>query len=116
MLLPPLQNGSNADSSKNSDDDHHSTVVICNTRDDFVLKQDMCMACGSYGNDEEGKLITCTQCGQCYHGYCVNIKVRLQPIAAYGLNANFLITNIITKPFHINSKTFCYRASPLYRK
>ena len=33
------------------------------------------MSCGSYGDAEEGKLIVCTQCGQCYHPYCANIKV-----------------------------------------
>jgi histone-lysine N-methyltransferase MLL3 len=32
--------------------------------------------CGSVGNDLEGRLIACTQCGQCYHPYCVNVKVR----------------------------------------
>lgn len=34
------------------------------------------MSCGSYGLDEEGRLIVCTQCGQCYHPYCANVKVN----------------------------------------
>jgi len=38
----------------------------------------MCLSCGSYGVGEEGKLIACVQCGQCYHPYCVNIKVPAQ--------------------------------------
>jgi len=61
------------DSSK--DDDHQSTAVICATADEYVLGQDMCMSCGSYGTGEEGQLIVCVQCGQCYHPYCANMKV-----------------------------------------
>ena len=45
--------------------------------DDFVLKQDICVMCGSLGNDLEGRLIVCTQCGQCYHPYCVIVRVSI---------------------------------------
>ena len=31
----------------------------------------MCVSCGSIGVDEEGRLISCSQCGQSYHPYCV---------------------------------------------
>ena len=34
--------------------------------------------CGSLGNDLEGRLICCGQCGQCYHPHCVNVKVSKQ--------------------------------------
>jgi len=44
-------------------------------QDDFVLKQDICVMCGSLGNDLEGRLIVCTQCGQCYHPHCVSVRV-----------------------------------------
>ena len=67
-------NGSQEQNGK--DDDHAFTTVLCSARDHFTLKQDMCLSCGSYGVGEEGKLIACVQCGQCYHPYCVNIKVR----------------------------------------
>lgn len=50
-------------------------IVLCSTKDEFVLSQDMCVMCGSYGQGEEGRLIACSQCGQCYHPYCVAIKV-----------------------------------------
>ncbi len=33
------------------------------------------MSCGSFGLGPEGRLLTCSQCGQCYHPYCVNIKI-----------------------------------------
>ncbi|XP_056329618.1 histone-lysine N-methyltransferase 2C isoform X7 [Danio aesculapii] len=53
----------------------HSTVVIFSSADTFTLKQDMCVVCGSFGQGVEGRLIACAQCGQCYHPYCVNIKI-----------------------------------------
>ena len=33
------------------------------------------MSCGAYGIDDEGRLISCVQCGQSYHPYCVEVKV-----------------------------------------
>ncbi|XP_036452981.1 histone-lysine N-methyltransferase 2C isoform X2 [Colossoma macropomum] len=53
----------------------HSTVVIFSSTDTFTLKQDMCVVCGSFGQGVEGRLLACAQCGQCYHPYCVNIKI-----------------------------------------
>lgn len=53
----------------------HSTVVIFSSADTFTMKQDMCVVCGSFGQGVEGRLIACAQCGQCYHPYCVNIKI-----------------------------------------
>lgn len=35
----------------------------------------MCVVCGSFGQGAEGRLLACSQCGQCYHPYCVSIKV-----------------------------------------
>lgn len=58
------------------DDDPKATTVICSIKDDFMVKQDMCMSCGSLGLGKEGQLISCTQCGQCYHPYCVDVRVR----------------------------------------
>jgi hypothetical protein len=40
----------------------------------FKYYQDICVMCGSLGNDLEGRLICCAQCGQCYHPQCVNVK------------------------------------------
>lgn len=66
--------GGNSTDQGSKDDDHSSTIVLCTAKDQFTLKQDMCLSCGSYGKGEEGKLIACVQCGQCYHPYCVNLK------------------------------------------
>ncbi|XP_028288299.1 histone-lysine N-methyltransferase 2C-like isoform X3 [Parambassis ranga] len=53
----------------------HNTVVMFSTSDHFTLKQDMCVVCGSFGQGAEGRLLACSQCGQCYHPYCVNVKI-----------------------------------------
>lgn len=79
----------------------HNTVVMFSTSDHFTLKQvrrrtrepgavlgrrlscvsvslqDMCVVCGSFGQGAEGRLLACSQCGQCYHPYCVNVKVAV---------------------------------------
>lgn len=72
-LLPVPQGFSTDQSSK--DDDHTATTVICAKSDHYTLLQDMCVSCGSLGREEEGRLIVCSQCGQCYHPYCANVKV-----------------------------------------
>uniref|UniRef100_A0A8C2KDP1 [histone H3]-lysine(4) N-methyltransferase n=1 Tax=Cyprinus carpio TaxID=7962 RepID=A0A8C2KDP1_CYPCA len=53
----------------------HNTVVIFSSTDTFTMKQDMCVVCGSFGQGVEGRLLACAQCGQCYHPFCVNIKI-----------------------------------------
>uniref|UniRef100_A0A8C4N9W2 PHD-type domain-containing protein n=1 Tax=Eptatretus burgeri TaxID=7764 RepID=A0A8C4N9W2_EPTBU len=52
-----------------------NAVVLFSTFDKFTLKQDMCVVCGSFGRGAEGRLLACSQCGQCYHPYCVGIKI-----------------------------------------
>ncbi|XP_069067217.1 histone-lysine N-methyltransferase 2C isoform X4 [Pleurodeles waltl] len=53
----------------------HTTVVLFSSSDRFTLYQDMCVVCGSFGQGAEGRLLACSQCGQCYHPFCVNIKL-----------------------------------------
>ncbi|KAG9510228.1 Histone-lysine N-methyltransferase trr [Fragariocoptes setiger] len=48
-------------------------LVLCSTDDDYILSQDICSKCGSLGKGDEGNLISCIDCGQCYHPYCVNL-------------------------------------------
>lgn len=67
--LKPTQSSSILSSS-----DHRPTVVLCSSKDSHLLSQDICTLCGSVGKSDEGNLIACSQCGQCYHPYCVNIK------------------------------------------
>lgn len=69
-----------ADSSKQIDDEPgtENRLVLCSAKDRFVLTQDICVMCGAIGTDQEGCLISCAQCGQCYHPYCVSVKVTKQ--------------------------------------
>lgn len=67
-----------ADSSKNNSEEEpggENRLVLCSSKDKFVLTQDICVMCGAIGTDQEGCLISCAQCGQCYHPYCVSVKV-----------------------------------------
>lgn len=57
------------------DDANDNRLVLCSAKDKFVLTQDICVMCGAIGTDHEGCLIACSQCGQCYHLYCINVKV-----------------------------------------
>ncbi|XP_033116847.1 histone-lysine N-methyltransferase 2C-like [Anneissia japonica] len=57
------------------DSNMHTTVVLFSSDDKFTYSQDMCVSCGSFGKGAEGRLLTCSQCGQCYHPYCVNIRI-----------------------------------------
>lgn len=50
-------------------------LILCASSDGFVVEQDACAMCGSFGLDMEGRLISCAQCGQCYHPFCANVKV-----------------------------------------
>lgn len=60
-----------------SDDEFgvENRLVLFSAKDKFVFTQDICVMCGALGTDQEGCLISCVQCGQCYHPYCVNVKV-----------------------------------------
>jgi len=62
---------------KRDEGDHHAVSVIVSLDDSFTLKQDMCLNCGSFGrfNDDTNRLLSCSQCGQCYHTYCAGVSV-----------------------------------------
>lgn len=66
-----------SDSTNKADDEPgvENRLVLCSAKDKFVLTQDICVMCGAIGTDQEGCLIACVQCGQCYHPYCVTVKV-----------------------------------------
>lgn len=66
-----------SDASNKTDEEPgvENRLVLCSAKDKFVLTQDICVMCGAIGTDQEGCLISCVQCGQCYHPYCVTVKV-----------------------------------------
>ncbi|OTF74387.1 hypothetical protein BLA29_001518 [Euroglyphus maynei] len=56
----------------NSQDDSgiENKIILCSSKDNYLLSQDVCVNCGSLGQGDEGRLISCAQCGQCYHLFC----------------------------------------------
>ncbi|KAH8398593.1 hypothetical protein KR222_008590 [Zaprionus bogoriensis] len=62
--------GRNLDTDLSSD----KKMFLCSALDKYVLTQDFCVLCGSVGIESDAVLITCAQCGQCYHSYCAGVK------------------------------------------
>lgn len=72
----PSTSGANASSQEadsKQDDSNENKIIICSSKDLFVMSQDVCIMCGSLGKDEEGRLLSCSQCGQCYHPFCAGV-------------------------------------------
>ncbi|TNN82463.1 Histone-lysine N-methyltransferase 2D [Liparis tanakae] len=75
LLSMTTDTGINKEEDDEEDDTMQNTVVLFSNTDKFVLLQDMCVVCGSFGKGAEGQLLACAQCAQCYHPYCVNSKI-----------------------------------------
>ncbi|KAM7404718.1 hypothetical protein PAMP_012040 [Pampus punctatissimus] len=75
LLSMTTDTGINKEEDDDEDDTMQNTVVLFSNSDKFVLLQDMCVVCGSFGKGMEGQLLACAQCAQCYHPYCVNSKI-----------------------------------------
>ncbi|XP_061684594.1 histone-lysine N-methyltransferase 2D isoform X6 [Syngnathoides biaculeatus] len=75
LLSMTTDSGISKEDDDEEDDTMQNTVVLFSNTDKFVLLQDMCVVCGSFGKGAEGQLLACAQCAQCYHPYCVNSKI-----------------------------------------
>ncbi|CAN9516118.1 unnamed protein product [Ophioblennius macclurei] len=75
LLSMTTDTGLSKEEEEEEDDTMQNTVVLFSNTDKFVLLQDMCVVCGSFGKGMEGQLLACAQCAQCYHPYCVNSKI-----------------------------------------
>ncbi|KAK2851390.1 hypothetical protein Q5P01_007666 [Channa striata] len=75
LLSMTSDTGISKEEDDEEDDTMQNTVVLFSNTDKFVLLQDMCVVCGSFGKGVEGQLLACAQCAQCYHPYCVNSKI-----------------------------------------
>ncbi|XP_073175048.1 histone-lysine N-methyltransferase 2D isoform X5 [Lepidochelys kempii] len=73
--LADIDSSPSKEDDEEEDDTMQNTVVLFSNTDKFVLMQDMCVVCGSFGRGAEGHLLACSQCSQCYHPYCVNSKI-----------------------------------------
>ncbi|KAK8388323.1 hypothetical protein O3P69_020366 [Scylla paramamosain] len=61
--------------SAGKEEGEENKLILVSAKDEFCLQQDVCAMCGAFGQDQEGRLIACAQCGQCYHPFCANVKV-----------------------------------------
>ncbi|XP_038138588.1 histone-lysine N-methyltransferase 2D isoform X2 [Cyprinodon tularosa] len=75
LLSMTSDTGLSKEDDEEEDDTMQNTVVLFSNTDKFVLLQDMCVVCGSFGKGMEGQLLACAQCAQCYHPFCVNSKI-----------------------------------------
>ncbi|XP_030410578.1 histone-lysine N-methyltransferase 2D isoform X1 [Gopherus evgoodei] len=75
LALADIDSSPSKEDDEEEDDTMQNTVVLFSNTDKFVLMQDMCVVCGSFGRGAEGHLLACSQCSQCYHPYCVNSKI-----------------------------------------
>nr|DBA32952.1 TPA: hypothetical protein GDO54_000695 [Pyxicephalus adspersus] len=75
LPLADVESSPSKEEEEEEDDTMQNTVVLFSNTDKFVLMQDMCVVCGSFGRGSEGHLLACSQCSQCYHPYCVNSKI-----------------------------------------
>lgn len=64
---------STQESDKQDDSSNENKIILCYSKDNFILTQDVCVMCGSLGKDDEGRLLSCSQCGQCYHKFCAGV-------------------------------------------
>ncbi|XP_033250386.1 histone-lysine N-methyltransferase 2C-like [Drosophila miranda] len=74
IVLPNLSRDRYANRNMDADLTSDKKMVLCSTRDKFTLNQDICVMCGSLGIESDSVMITCAQCGQCYHSYCASVK------------------------------------------
>ncbi|GFY42913.1 hypothetical protein TNIN_142091 [Trichonephila inaurata madagascariensis] len=94
---------------KTEDDDpsDDNKMVLASATDEFVLCQDLCVMCGSFGKGEEGRLIACAQCGQCYHSYCASIKMsKLEKVLNF-LEKKYVTTVVLKKGWRCLDCTVC---------
>ncbi|XP_059575199.1 histone-lysine N-methyltransferase 2D isoform X3 [Alligator mississippiensis] len=75
LALADVDSSPSKEDDEEDEDTMQNTVVLFSNTDKFVLMQDMCVVCGSFGRGAEGHLLACSQCSQCYHPYCVNSKI-----------------------------------------
>ncbi|UJR35706.1 hypothetical protein I4U23_028456 [Adineta vaga] len=75
-----VENVSSQHESIKEDEEHHSVTVLCSSKEVYAVSQDMCVSCGSIGVDEESQLISCSQCGQSYHPYCVGFTKMISRV------------------------------------
>ncbi|XP_017125368.1 histone-lysine N-methyltransferase 2C [Drosophila elegans] len=74
LVLPSISSDRCLNRSMDNDLTSDKKMLLCSARDKFIQAQDICVMCGSLGIESDSVMITCAQCGQCYHPYCAGVK------------------------------------------
>ncbi|XP_033151669.1 histone-lysine N-methyltransferase 2C [Drosophila mauritiana] len=74
LALPAISSDRCLSRSMETDLTSDKKLLLCSARDKFIQAQDICVMCGSLGIESDSAMITCAQCGQCYHPYCAGVK------------------------------------------
>ncbi|KAH8402177.1 hypothetical protein KR009_010389 [Drosophila setifemur] len=75
LVLPNVSSDRCVNRNVDNDLTSDKKMLLCSARDKFILAQDICVMCGSLGIESDSVMITCAQCGQCYHSYCAGVKI-----------------------------------------
>lgn len=73
-----LMAGAAEDSTRQGQEDQEEyihTIVIASADDEYFLSRDACVICGAVGGPDGGAMLSCSQCAQCYHNYCANVRL-----------------------------------------
>lgn len=70
--------------SKSDDPGNDNKFILCSAKDMYILSQDICVTCGALGLDDERRLMSCAQCGQCYHPFCAGVSKITKVILSKG--------------------------------
>ncbi|EDV36256.1 uncharacterized protein Dana_GF12873 [Drosophila ananassae] len=74
LALPSISSDRCPNRNMDTDLTSDKKMLLCSARDKYILTQDICVMCGSLGIESDSAMITCAQCGQCYHPYCAGVK------------------------------------------
>ncbi|XP_017045294.1 histone-lysine N-methyltransferase 2C isoform X2 [Drosophila ficusphila] len=74
LVLPNIPSDRCLSRTMDTDLTSDKKLLLCSARDKFIQAQDICVMCGSLGIESDSAMITCAQCGQCYHPYCAGVK------------------------------------------
>lgn len=70
--------------SKSDDPGNDNKFILCSSKDIYILSQDICATCGALGLEDERRLMSCAQCGQCYHPFCAGVSKITKVILSKG--------------------------------
>ncbi|ULU00152.1 hypothetical protein L3Y34_000988 [Caenorhabditis briggsae] len=63
--------------SRSDEVEYTKIPVVCRKNDEFLQKTPLCLVCGSIGKGPEASMVSCANCSQTYHTYCVTLHDKM---------------------------------------